>query len=56
MKAATLFSGITTIGVIVAFAGSVSAQDRDIGKIEYQSSCASCHGIDAKGDGPMSAS
>jgi hypothetical protein len=54
MKIAPLFSGITTIGAIVAFAGSVSAQDEDIGKIEFQSNCASCHGIGAKGDGPMS--
>ena len=27
--------------------------DSDLGKIEYQSKCASCHGNDAKGDGPI---
>ena len=54
MKMASLFSGIMITGAIIAFAGSVSAQDRDIGKIEYQSNCASCHGTGAKGDGPMS--
>jgi mono/diheme cytochrome c family protein len=40
--------------LLVVFAGSLSAQDRDIGKIEYQSNCASCHGVGAKGDGPIS--
>jgi mono/diheme cytochrome c family protein len=45
---------IAIIGAMAAFIGGVSAQDRDIGKIEYQSNCASCHGIGAKGDGPMS--
>jgi len=25
-----------------------------VGKIQYQSSCAACHGADAKGDGPVS--
>jgi mono/diheme cytochrome c family protein len=30
------------------------AQDSDVGKLEYQSGCASCHGSDAKGHGPVS--
>ena len=31
------------------------AQSRiDFGKSEYDSSCASCHGVSGKGDGPMS--
>ena len=54
MKTASLFNQIAIIGTMAVFVGSVSAQDRDIGKIEYQSNCASCHGIGAKGDGPMS--
>ena len=28
-------------------------QQADIGKIEYQSSCAACHGADGKGTGPV---
>ncbi len=28
-------------------------QEHDLGKIEYQSRCSSCHGTDAKGDGPI---
>ena len=31
-----------------------SAEDLDVGKSELQSSCASCHGTDAKGKGPVS--
>ena len=36
------------------FAASVQAEDFDVGKSEFQSSCASCHGTDAKGKGPVS--
>jgi mono/diheme cytochrome c family protein len=55
MNAVTLCRAIMIFAGMIAFAGSVSAQDRDIGKIEFQSNCASCHGIGAKGDGPMRA-
>ncbi len=40
----------TVIGIITC----ASAQDNNVGKIQYQSSCAACHGVDAKGDGPVS--
>jgi mono/diheme cytochrome c family protein len=33
---------------------AAQAEDFDIGKSEFQSSCASCHGADAKGKGPVS--
>ena len=36
------------------FAAAAQAEDLDIGKSEFQSSCASCHGADAKGKGPVS--
>ena len=36
------------------FAAATQAEDVDIGKSEFQSSCASCHGADAKGKGPVS--
>jgi len=39
---------------IIGFSASASAQDIDVGKTEYQSSCGACHGIDAKGNGPVS--
>ena len=31
------------------------AQDVDIGKLEYDNSCAVCHGVSGKGDGPLTA-
>ena len=36
------------------FAAVAQAEDPGIGKSEFQSSCASCHGTDAKGQGPVS--
>jgi len=52
MKNAT-FRMVIVAAAIAGFAGSASAQDVDIGKAEYQSGCAACHGADGKGDGPM---
>lgn len=36
------------------FCARTSAQNTDIGRMEYQASCAPCHGVDAKGSGPVS--
>ena len=36
------------------FAAAAQAEDFDAGKAEFQSSCASCHGADGKGKGPVS--
>jgi mono/diheme cytochrome c family protein len=50
------------VGTAVLAAGLVVAplygyaQGADIGKQEYLSKCASCHGRDAKGDGPVAGS
>jgi mono/diheme cytochrome c family protein len=41
-------------GLAAGFAAAAQAEDVDIGKSEFQSSCASCHGADAKGKGPVS--
>lgn len=41
-------------GLTAGFAGAAQAQNVDIGKSEFQSSCASCHGADGKGKGPVS--
>jgi len=41
-------------GLTAGFAAAALAEDVDIGKGEFQSSCASCHGTDAKGKGPVS--
>ncbi len=45
---------IITLAVGIACLNSLGwAQDFDEGKFEYQSSCASCHGQDGKGTGPV---
>ena len=40
-------------GLSAGIAGAAQAQDLDIGKLEFQSSCATCHGTDGKGNGPL---
>ena len=45
---------VALVIIAMGFSARALAQDIDIGKIEYQSNCASCHGMDAKGDGPVS--
>ena len=42
------------ISLATAFAAAAQAEDVDISKSEFLSSCASCHGADAKGKGPVS--
>lgn len=41
-------------GLAAGFAGTAQAENVDIGKAEFQASCASCHGTDGKGKGPVS--
>ena len=35
------------------FIGCASAEDVDLGQLEYRSNCAACHGVTGKGDGPV---
>ena len=42
------------VTLTTVFAGAAQAEDLDVGKAEFQSSCASCHGTDGKGNGPVS--
>jgi mono/diheme cytochrome c family protein len=46
--------GLMIAGLVAAFAGAAQAEDIDAGRSEFQSSCASCHGMDGKGKGPVS--
>jgi mono/diheme cytochrome c family protein len=39
---------------ILVLNSAARAQDSDPGKSEFQSSCATCHGIDGEGKGPLS--
>lgn len=42
------------IGVaLTGFGAGASAQNIEIGRAQYRLSCASCHGMDAKGGGPV---
>ncbi len=53
MTEATSIKWLIATTIIIGFGSCASAQE-DVGKVQYQSSCAACHGIDAKGDGPVS--
>jgi mono/diheme cytochrome c family protein len=50
---ASCLKWLMTAGLAAAMAGAAQAQDIDVGKSEFQSSCASCHGADGKGNGPL---
>lgn len=41
------------LAVLLAFSSPVSAQDADIGRAHYMTHCATCHGMEGHGDGPM---
>jgi mono/diheme cytochrome c family protein len=47
VKAILLAGAFCVPGLVLA------VQDTDLGKYEYQSKCASCHGISGKGDGAL---
>jgi hypothetical protein len=39
--------------LVVGLAAPVLAQDADIGRAHYHTHCATCHGLEGRGDGPM---
>jgi mono/diheme cytochrome c family protein len=39
---------------LLVFSACAFAEDTDVGKMNYQSNCAACHGQNGKGDGPVS--
>ena len=45
---------LTVAGVVFASSSVGWAQDFDPGKLQFQSGCAACHGLDGKGKGPVS--
>ena len=49
----TAFKWLIITNTIIGFGTCASAQDVDVGNMEYQSSCATCHGTDGKGNGPV---
>lgn len=44
-------AGLVASGL--AFAGAALAQDQGVGRILFEDHCATCHGLDATGNGPM---
>jgi mono/diheme cytochrome c family protein len=51
---ATCLKWVMIAGLAAGFSGAAQAEDFDIGKSEFLASCASCHGADGKGKGPVS--
>jgi len=49
-------TGVFMLGILLGRGSSIGlAQEQEVieaGKQEFQRSCATCHGVDAKGDGP----
>ncbi len=43
------FKWVIIASAVVGFGTCAFAQDIDVGKMEYQSGCAACHGVDGKG-------
>lgn len=54
MKSSALITAVVA-AVLIAAPGNSQAQQRrvDVGKLEYEANCASCHGVKGKGDGPL---
>lgn len=48
----TTFAAV--LGLSSLASGASADPNTDFGKIEYESNCASCHGLSGKGDGPLS--
>ena len=49
------FKSLLLAVLLYGFGGSGWPKAIDFGEMAYRTSCADCHGIDAKGDGPMAA-
>jgi len=52
MRISSIVRATLGAAIIAAF-GAASAQTIDIGKREFESSCATCHGVGGTGNGPM---
>jgi mono/diheme cytochrome c family protein len=53
MSTMTGVKWLTIVLLAATFGAHAAAQEADVGKTEYLSSCAACHGSEAKGDGPV---
>ena len=61
MKGLYVLQGVLVLSALILAwntqgrAQQPAPQQDDIGKMEYQASCAACHGTDGKGTGPVAA-
>lgn len=54
MKSTALPTFVLGAAITMAWGFSSAAEEKaDVGKFEYENSCAVCHGVSGKGDGPM---
>jgi hypothetical protein len=56
MRAIWCILGLISVLAMMGITNSSQAQGLELGRYEYLSSCASCHGTNAKGDGPVAKS
>jgi mono/diheme cytochrome c family protein len=55
MKPQVLAKNLLLAAMVSALGVAGAAEKMDIGKMEYGESCAACHGVTGKGDGPFAA-
>lgn len=46
-------AAIAALALYLSANAALAGRDVDFGRLEYESSCASCHGLSGKGDGPL---
>jgi mono/diheme cytochrome c family protein len=44
---------VVLVLILAGYSASSRAEDTSAGKLDYQATCASCHGKTGKGDGPL---
>lgn len=53
MKKVIVQAVFLALGVTVGSGAALAQQKNDLGKREFDTNCASCHGVDGKGNGPL---
>ncbi|MBA4176454.1 MAG: hypothetical protein C0505_07825 [Leptothrix sp. (in: Bacteria)] len=53
MKSSVLRAAACTVALVSVAAAALAQPKVDLGKREFEAKCASCHGIDGRGNGPF---
>lgn len=53
MKSAPPRASLLVVGLALCASAAFAQPRADVGEREFQANCASCHGVDGKGNGPM---